>query len=79
MFNHIDLFFFFSRPVLDPIPTTGLTAADVDDLTRRTRELMLKELVTLTEKARGPSLPSQLRQDANGVATTSGAQVKVPS
>ncbi|KAL2752837.1 hypothetical protein ACRALDRAFT_2113188 [Sodiomyces alcalophilus JCM 7366] len=39
--------------VLDPIPTTGLTAADVDELTRTTRELMLKELVALTEKVQG--------------------------
>ncbi|ROT36010.1 1-acyl-sn-glycerol-3-phosphate acyltransferase beta [Sodiomyces alkalinus F11] len=39
--------------VLDPIPTTGLTAADVDALTNTTRELMLKELVALTEKAQG--------------------------
>lgn len=39
--------------VLDPIPTAGLTAADVDELARTTRELMLKELVALTEKAQG--------------------------
>ncbi|KAH8673889.1 hypothetical protein BX600DRAFT_433496 [Xylariales sp. PMI_506] len=39
--------------VLDPIPTTGLTAADVDELTRSTRDLMLEELLALTEKARG--------------------------
>jgi lysophosphatidate acyltransferase len=30
-----------------------LEAADVDELTRTTRELMLNELVTLTAKARG--------------------------
>ncbi|KAF4981346.1 hypothetical protein FZEAL_2831 [Fusarium zealandicum] len=39
--------------VLDPIPTEGLTSADVDELTRTTRELMLNELVTLTAKVRG--------------------------
>ncbi|KAK8147976.1 1-acylglycerol-3-phosphate O-acyltransferase [Beauveria asiatica] len=39
--------------VLDPIPTKNLTSADVDELTRTTRELMLKELMTLTAKARG--------------------------
>jgi lysophosphatidate acyltransferase len=38
---------------LDPIPTKDLTSADVDELTRTTRELMLTELLTLTEKARG--------------------------
>ncbi|KDN71363.1 putative acyltransferase [Colletotrichum sublineola] len=39
--------------VLDPIPTTGLTAADVDELTRKTRDLMLEELISLSEKAQG--------------------------
>lgn len=38
---------------MDPIPTTGLTAADVDELTRVTRDNMLKELVSLSEKAQG--------------------------
>ncbi|EHK41446.1 uncharacterized protein TrAtP1_004922 [Trichoderma atroviride] len=39
--------------VLAPIPTANLTPADVDELTRETRELMLSELINLTEKARG--------------------------
>ncbi|RSM03702.1 hypothetical protein CDV31_010384 [Fusarium ambrosium] len=39
--------------VLEPIPTKGLEAADVDELTRTTRELMLEELVSLTAKVRG--------------------------
>ncbi|KAI8721206.1 1-acyl-sn-glycerol-3-phosphate acyltransferase [Fusarium sp. LHS14.1] len=39
--------------VLEPIPTKGLDATDVDELTRTTRDLMLNELVTLTIKARG--------------------------
>ncbi|KAL7903128.1 hypothetical protein HDV63DRAFT_363119 [Trichoderma sp. SZMC 28014] len=39
--------------VLAPIPTANLTTADVDELTRETRELMLSELISLTEKARG--------------------------
>ena len=38
---------------MEPIPTKGLEAADVDELTRTTRELMLNELVSLTAKARG--------------------------
>lgn len=47
--------------VLDPIPTTGLTAADVDELTRKTHNLFMEELVALTEKARGKpvALPAQ--------------------
>lgn len=38
--------------VLPPIETDGLTAADVDALTSRTRELMLRELVALTAEER---------------------------
>ncbi|PSR94218.1 hypothetical protein BD289DRAFT_336279, partial [Coniella lustricola] len=43
--------------VLDPIPTTGLTSADVDELCTRTRELMLKEIINLTYTARGQEAP----------------------
>lgn len=39
--------------VLPPIPTAHLTAADVDELKRTTRELMLKELIALTESPMG--------------------------
>lgn len=49
--------------MLDPIPTTGLTTADVDELTRTTRELMLRELVTLTAIARGTRVPTELERD----------------
>lgn len=38
---------------MKPIPTKGLTAADVDELTRTTREKMLDELVLLTAEAQG--------------------------
>lgn len=41
------------RVVLKPIPTAHLKAADVDELTQTTRELMLKELVALTESPAG--------------------------
>lgn len=43
--------------VLEPIPTTGMTAADVDNLCARTREVMLKEIINLTYKARGQEVP----------------------
>lgn len=43
--------------VLEPIQTKGLTAADVDELCTKTRELMLKELINLTYKARGQEVP----------------------
>ncbi|CAI4217954.1 unnamed protein product [Parascedosporium putredinis] len=39
--------------VLAPIPTKGLTSADVDKLMSETREKMLQELITLTAEARG--------------------------
>ncbi|PHH79877.1 hypothetical protein CDD82_2131 [Ophiocordyceps australis] len=52
--------------VLDPIPTDGLTSADVEDLARKTRDLMLDQLIILSAQAKGqpistassPSLPS---------------------
>ena len=39
--------------VLPPVSTQGLTAADVDELTRTTREKMLEALVALTETPMG--------------------------
>ncbi|KAH6627667.1 hypothetical protein F5144DRAFT_280746 [Chaetomium tenue] len=63
--------------VLDPIPTTGLTAADVDELARSTRSLMLQELYALTEKARGQSVPRHEDEGANGVAKTTGNDARV--
>ena len=44
---------YFCVPVLPPIPTVGLTAHDVDDLTKKVRDLMLKELVELSETPLG--------------------------
>jgi len=61
--------------ILDPISTKGLTAADVDELTRSTRELMLKELVSLTEQARGKT-GAVKAQDSNGVAKVTGSDAK---
>ncbi|KAK3296228.1 uncharacterized protein B0H64DRAFT_424706 [Chaetomium fimeti] len=64
--------------VLDPIPTVGLTASDVDELARSTRELMLNELYALTEKARGQALPRPNdNKDANGVAQATGTDMRV--
>ncbi|KAL2201574.1 hypothetical protein P885DRAFT_26926 [Corynascus similis CBS 632.67] len=63
--------------VLDPIPTTGLTSADVDELTRSTRNLMLNELYTLTEKARGQPVAKAELEGNNGVTKVTGADMKV--
>ncbi|KAI1466998.1 1-acylglycerol-3-phosphate O [Daldinia caldariorum] len=58
--------------VLDPIPTAGLKPEDIDELTRSTRELMLKEIVALTEKAQGKpiAIPAE---SGDGVVHASGA------
>ncbi|KAH6654493.1 hypothetical protein BKA67DRAFT_658790 [Truncatella angustata] len=58
--------------VLDPIPTTGLTTADVDELTRTTRDLMLRELVALTEKAQGRLIAVPASSGKDGVVKASG-------
>ncbi|KAI5863115.1 acyltransferase-domain-containing protein [Durotheca rogersii] len=60
--------------VLDPIPTAGLTAEDVDELTRTTRELMLKELVALSQKARNRPFAVP-ETGGDGVVHASGADV----
>ncbi|KAI0512597.1 hypothetical protein F5B22DRAFT_298019 [Xylaria bambusicola] len=57
--------------VLDPISTAGLTAEDVDELTRSTRELMLQEIIALTHKARNQPLAVPT-SSGNSTATTSG-------
>lgn len=67
-----------SISVLPPIPTTGLTADDVDKLTNDTREKMLDELVKLTEIARAQrvSLTSDERKrllDDNDSAQATGS------
>ncbi|GAO14804.1 uncharacterized protein UV8b_04039 [Ustilaginoidea virens] len=57
--------------VLDPIPTKGLSAADVDELTRTTRELMLKELLSLTESAQGRPVADEPSGSSSSVDTKS--------
>ncbi|OTA89627.1 hypothetical protein M434DRAFT_34148 [Hypoxylon sp. CO27-5] len=58
--------------VLDPIPTTGLKAEDVDELTRSTRELMQKEYVALTQKVQNRPI-AMPATSADGVVRASGA------
>lgn len=64
--------------VLPPIPTTHLTAADVEELTRTTRESMLKELVTLTESPLGQKATRAYvgagEEDLARLAMTSGVE-----
>jgi len=68
--------------VLPPISTIGLTANDVDRLTKTTRDTMLEELVKLTElaSAQRVALTSEERrrllddaeEGGDGAATTTG-------
>lgn len=68
-------------PVLDPIPTKGLTAADVDELARTTRDKMLKEYVALSEKAQGRPMPipADLSPQPAAKATSTGVETTVGS
>lgn len=63
--------------MLKPIETKNLTPADVEDLTRDTREKMLKELVTLTEKQRGHKVAMPALNSGDGVVKASGAEAIV--
>ncbi|CAI6089690.1 hypothetical protein V2G26_006900 [Clonostachys chloroleuca] len=58
--------------VLDPIPTKGLKPSDVDELTRTTRELMLKELIELTAKAQRRPIAVPADTGASSKATSTG-------
>ena len=61
---------------MKPIPTEGLTVASVDELARKTREMMLEELISLTARARGKSVPVNA-VDAQGKAgKATGVDVK---
>ncbi|KAI2630690.1 acyltransferase-domain-containing protein [Hypoxylon sp. NC1633] len=64
--------------VLDPIPTTGLKPEDVEELTRSTRELMLKEVLALTEKARNSPVPVPAAS-GDSVVHASGADATLSS
>ncbi|ESZ97820.1 hypothetical protein SBOR_1829 [Sclerotinia borealis F-4128] len=62
--------------VLKPIETKNLTSADVEDLARDTRELMLRELIALTSRReRKPiAMPAQ---NADGVVKATGVEAQV--
>jgi lysophosphatidate acyltransferase len=61
---------------LKPIETKNLRPEDVDDLARDTRDLMLREMVSLTSKARGYEVPMPAQNPADGVVKASGAELK---
>ncbi|KAE8454269.1 hypothetical protein EG329_005194 [Mollisiaceae sp. DMI_Dod_QoI] len=66
-----------ARSILKPIETKNLTAADVEDLTRDTRELMLKELVNLTSRSRGRPMAMPAQNSGDGVIKASGAEATI--
>lgn len=66
--------------VLPPIPTKSLTAADVDELTRTTREAMLAALKSLAESPLGQKATllavTAKEEDRARVAMASGTGVR---
>lgn len=62
--------------VLEPIPTENLTAEDVNQLTQTTRELMLKELINLSAKAKGQPMPIPADFGGNGATKASGVDAR---
>jgi len=60
--------------VLQPINTTHLKHTDVEDLARDTRELMLRELKSLTARARGQSIAIPARSSGDGVIKATGLE-----
>jgi lysophosphatidate acyltransferase len=78
--------FAFHYPVLPPIPTSGLTAADVNDLAIRVRDQMLEVLrdisVTVPSKQQAAKslVPSSHSTSSDPISTskvTSDAEVKI--
>jgi lysophosphatidate acyltransferase len=65
--------------VLDQIPTENLTAADVDELTRTTRDAMLSELLRLSEKVKGRPMPVPAEPNGSSTGVASGVETTVGS
>jgi lysophosphatidate acyltransferase len=63
--------------VLKPIETKGLKTSDVEDLTRDTRDLMLREMVSLTAKTRGQPMAIPAKNSGDGVVKASGAEATI--
>ena len=68
------------KTVLPPISTKVLTVADVEELTRTTREAMLSALISLTESPMGQkaTLPVVAAKEGNRtrVAMASGSSMR---
>lgn len=63
--------------VLPPIPTVGLETKDVDDLTRDTREKMLKVLEEMAREPAAKAVDGTAAENAaDGVAKATGSDIK---
>ena len=62
---------------MKPIETKNLKPSDVDDLARDTRELMLREMVALTSKARGRPVAMTAQNSGDGVVKASGVEATI--
>jgi lysophosphatidate acyltransferase len=62
---------------LKPIETKNLKPSDVEDLARDTRELMLREIVSLTAKARGRPVAMPAHKSGDGVVKASGTEATI--
>ncbi|KAF9181732.1 1-acylglycerol-3-phosphate O-acyltransferase [Haplosporangium sp. Z 767] len=56
--------------ILEPIPTTGLTADDVTDLMERTRAVMLKNLKEIDQSSTSSIEPEKPKIEAKSTATS---------
>lgn len=65
--------------VLKPIETKNLTTADVEDLTRDTRDAMLKTMVDLTAQQRGRPVEVDAKHGVDGVVKASGVEATTSS
>ncbi|KAG0241880.1 putative 1-acyl-sn-glycerol-3-phosphate acyltransferase [Mortierella sp. GBAus27b] len=61
--------------VLEPIPTTGLTADDVNDLMERTRNLMLKHLKEMDQFGKSTASTSEKKEQEAVKAKTTATSV----
>ena len=61
---------------MKPIPTEGLTTAKVDELARKTREMMLEELISLTARARGKAVTVNAVDAQEKAGKATGVDVK---
>lgn len=63
--------------MLKPIETKNLQPSDVEDLARDTRDLMLREMVSLTAKSRGEPVAMPSDSMVEGIVKASGLEASI--